>query len=141
MTNDVLMTITPEAFAAYQRGVKSVELRRRRLHMPAGSRIWFYVKLPVRAVALIARLESIGEVARSRVWSLYGERLGFARRDVDLYLDGCQWATVLELRGVRDIAGATLNELRQIEPDFNPPQIARRLLPDGVLHRLLVERL
>lgn len=138
MNNDVLMSITPSAAAAFALGDKTAELRRRRLTLPPGGRVWFYVTRPVMRVSLIARIDEVVEGSHRLLWEKYRRELAVERADFERYLFGTVYGCVIRLRGVKTLRDPPdLFTLRERDPSFHPPQVARRLLPDSVLLKLL----
>ena len=136
--NDAFMSLTPAAAAAYLVGNKTAELRRRPIKLAPGTRVWFYVKRPVGRVSLLGRVDEIVEASHRQLWSAYRHELAVERVDFEAYLFGTIYGSVIRLRGLRPISdGATLDDLRIVEPGFQPPQIVRSLAPDSrLLQRL-----
>lgn len=110
-------------------GNKTVELRRRFPHMPAGSRLWIYETMPTGAVVGVATITGMEAGTAEALWERHGKAIGVARKEFMAYLDGCAKASAISLADARAIAPIALSTLRSIRARFQAPQVMTLLSP------------
>lgn len=122
-------------------GTKSVELRRRRMHVNEGDLVWLYVKTPVAAVvgcAVVGQCVSDGPAA---LWTRYGSVSGLIRSDFMSYFEGVTEAFAMGVCNPRQMnRPVSLADLRKAFPNFHPPQFYCWLHSTSALRKLLVAR-
>src|SRR5256885_15767110 len=62
-------------------GTKTVELRRRPMHVALGSTVWFYVKMPVGSIVGCATVTGLHTLAPSTLWRRFGTVSGLKRQE------------------------------------------------------------
>lgn len=119
-------------------GSKSVELRRRTMHVEPGSIVWLYVKKPVGAVVGFATVGTTYSAAPSTVWRKYGRVSGLTKSEFVSYFDGVVLASAMALSGATKLnKPITLENLRVAVPGFHPPQFYSRLEKNSPIRRCL----
>lgn len=108
-------------------GQKTVELRRRFMNLPKGSKLWIYSTLPAGAIVAVAALHETVRDIPSELWTKYNDRIGIPRYEFDAYFEGCQLGVALELCDVRKIAPIKLDKIREIRGTRQMPQVAVRI--------------
>jgi predicted transcriptional regulator len=121
--HNVLFSIRPNHVAEILNGNKTVELRRRRPHIVAGSRIWIYATSPTAALKGYAKLDRVETAAPSTIWERFKGQVGVSKRDFDHYFAGQSVAHALVLSDVRELANPLiLKTIRKFVRGFHPPQ-------------------
>ncbi|MFN9475233.1 ASCH domain-containing protein [Acidovorax sp.] len=117
-------------------GTKTVELRRRTMHVPIGSTVWIYVKMPVGSVVGCAKVISLHTLAPSTLWSRFGPVSGLQRQEFFEYFSGLSKAFALGLsEPIRLTSPIPLSKLRDVSNGFHPPQFFANVASDGPLLR------
>ncbi|MGO8793019.1 MAG: ASCH domain-containing protein [Terriglobia bacterium] len=130
MCSDILISLHPKYCDKVMAGIKTVELRRRRLKVSPGTRVWIYTKRPRACIDAVAVIESIHEGSHNELWRQFGNRVAISRLDFNEYLAGASGACAIVLRSVHPLKRAIgLEEIRQEIQSFHPPQFFKRLLP------------
>ena len=86
---DILISLAPGYTRAILEGRKTVELRRRRINVNNGTRIWLYSKVPTGRVEGTARVQRMREADPKGISSKYSELVGISRAEFDEYFTGC----------------------------------------------------
>lgn len=135
------MTITHALISLEQRfadgilrSTKRVELRRRPMRLEVGTTIWMYVKVPVGKVIGSAQVHSMHELAPSTLWRRYGDVSGLARGEFYDYFSGLTKGFVVVLTSPKRLSEpVSLDQLRELNDAFQPPQFFQHLASDGPL--------
>ncbi len=138
---DILISIKPKYVEAILKGEKTVELRRRALRIPEGTRVWIYSTIPdghVRAVAVVKKME---EWAPSTIWKKNSKTMSLSKVEYNKYVDGCTKVCALHLSKVAALSTPMpLDELRTKEPGLNPPQFFKFIDSRSTLLRTLLRK-
>ncbi len=125
---DILISLAPGYTRAILEGRKTVELRRRRMRVSAGTRIWLYSKAPTARVEGTACVQLIYEADPKRLWSKYSDVVGISRAEFDKYFRGCAKGYAIVLGSACAIAPSLdLATMRNKVAGFHPPQFFKRL--------------
>lgn len=131
--NDILISVAPTHTRAILSGRKTVELRRRRIHVTGGTRVWIYSKVPVGSVEATAVVERVCQADPESLWSEFQQAVGITRTAFDQYFEGCTRGCAVVLRDVRPVNPAMkLAHLRTAFDGFHPPQFFKRLRWDHI---------
>ncbi|HEY3566582.1 MAG TPA: ASCH domain-containing protein [Thermoanaerobaculia bacterium] len=134
---DALISIKPIYVQQILSGIKTVEIRRRPIRIPPGTRLWIYSTRPdacVIAVTLIRKVEAGSPV---NLWPQIKGMVGISEERFMAYTAGLANITVLFLGCIEKLDPALdLEEIRGVLPHFHPPQFFS-WLPDGELLKLL----
>jgi predicted transcriptional regulator len=121
----VLLSVAPEFADKIAAGTKTVELRRRFPDVPVGTRVYFYVTLPVGAVtgrALIAQTDCDEPAA---LWARHHARVGLSHDRFAAYFAGCSRGFAVRLEDHESLDPVALAVLRSVFPGFVAPQSYR----------------
>jgi predicted transcriptional regulator len=136
----VLISVAQRFVTAYQSGTKTAEVRRRRLNVDPGTSIWIYTKLPIGRVELAGRVEQVVGGPPTRLWKKYGRRTGLTKQEFFTYVRGCEVAYLVLITHISVLAAQlSLRELRRMKRGFQPPQFAKKIGNEDVLHRALTD--
>jgi predicted transcriptional regulator len=109
-------------------GRKTIEVRRRRMHVPVGSQVWIYVKQPKAEIVATATVSDVHCSSPKSLWRRFSRRTGLSQSEFLSYLEGTSEAFALGLADVRTLrAPMSLSSLRNVEARFHPPQFYARL--------------
>lgn len=122
---------------AFLAGEKCVELRRRAPRLRPGTLVWFYAKVPYGRVMAVAKLRSVTVESTAVVWQTYNACMGISEAEFLSYVSDIETAAVLSFDAIIPVSHpANLQELRELEPGFQPPQFFRRIHSSKLLDRL-----
>lgn len=125
----LLISIRPAFIKAILDGTKTVELRRTRPSLPAGSTVLLYSTSPVKAIVGWACLAEVVEGAPDTVLKAHKGAAAISDTDFESYFDGSPTAVALHLCHVETAeTPLPLNELRLL--GIEPPQSWRYLASD-----------
>lgn len=130
---DILISLAPGYTRAILEGRKTVELRRRRMRVKTGTRVWLYSKAPTARVEGTACVQLVYEADPKRLWSKYSEVVGISRTEFDEYFRGCVKGCAIVLgRACAIVPALDLATMRNKVTGFHPPQFFKRLDPRDV---------
>ena len=115
-------------------GTKTVELRRRPMHVAIGATVWIYVKMPVGNLVGCAKVTGVHTLAPSTLWNRFGAESGLQRQEFFEYFSGLRRAFALRLGEPTRLASPIpLEALRGVSRGFHPPQFFANVASDGPL--------
>lgn len=115
-------------------GLKHIELRRRMMHVNPGTIALIYAKLPVGSIVGRVTIQAIETSSPRTLWKKYGTMCGLDRSEFFDYFTGARRAFALCLAGVTRFPHAlSLEEIRCLSSEFQPPQFFARLGPQHPL--------
>lgn len=136
-SDHVLISLRPNLIDAFLAGEKCVELRRRAPRLRPGTLVWFYAKVPYGRVMAVAKLRSVTVESTAVVWQNYNACMGISEAEFLSYVSDIETAAVLSFDSIIPVSHpADLQELRELEPGFQPPQFFRRIHSSKLLDRL-----
>src|SRR5438105_4886644 len=97
---DILISLEPHHSDNVLSGRKTVEIRRRRVHVQPGTRIRIYTKRPRARVDGFAIVESVHNGSREELWTRFGSKLAVTRPLYDAYMSGCRIGCAIVIRSV-----------------------------------------
>jgi predicted transcriptional regulator len=119
-------------------GSKTVELRRRSMHVAIGTIVWFYVKVPIGCILGRAQVSDVHTLSPSTIWRRFGTVSGLSRGEFFAYFSDSSTAFALGLeKPCRLTDPVSLDELRRVSAGFHPPQFFAHLPTDGALLRAM----
>lgn len=142
MTQHVLISLEERHANNILAGTKTVELRRRSMHVEPGTMVWFYVKKPVACIVGFAIAGTRIAAAPTAVWQRFGQVSGLEKKEFMDYFVGCKEASVMPLDAPTRLRNSVgLDEVRASVPGFHPPQFYIRMNDESPLRNLLTSRL
>ena len=129
---EILISVRPEFAEKLLGGEKSVELRRRPVRVPPGTRVWIYSTLPVGRLDAVAEVEAVHERSPSEIWDQYGHVSGVTQAALESYFSGVDQGCVVVFKRVQPIQRPlSLGLMRKRLGNFYPPQFFKRLEQDS----------
>jgi len=125
---NILISVERKYVARMLSGNKTIELRRRRLRLSAGTKVWIYSTSPRALVEAVAEIENIVSGPPQCLWDKYKHQTGVTKEEFDSYFSnsGTGWAVVL--RDIQPMQKTVpLATLRRNTRKFHPPQFFMRL--------------
>lgn len=108
-------------------GLKTVELRRRFMSLPLGSRLWIYSTLPVGALVATATIIAIDYDSPHALWSRYQSEAAVSESLFFQYFGGCDLGCAIQLDDVEPITPVPLESIRRIRGIDHIPQVATKI--------------
>lgn len=134
----IVISVKPKYAAQMLSGHKTVELRRRTVHVEPGSRVWIYTTVPEARIAAMATIVRVCTDHPERIWHRYKDSVGISSEEFDRYFCGSERACAIVLSDVQAVVPAVhLTELRKRAKRFHPPQFFKRLREGSVELNLL----
>lgn len=130
MCTDILISLHPRHCDNLVSGQKTVELRRRKIAVQPGTRVWIYSTRPRACVEAYATVEKVVSGTHDDLWNAFRDKVAVSRCEFDHYLAGTADAHAIVLKEVAPLKPSiTLKELRRKIAGFHPPQFFKRLAP------------
>ena len=130
MCSDILISLHPRHCDNLVSGRKTVELRRRKVAVRPGTRVWIYSTRPRACIEACAIVEAVFSGSHDELWTTFGEKAAVSRCEFDHYFAGTVDAHAIVFREVATLKRSIkLNELRRRLAGFHPPQFFKRLAP------------
>jgi predicted transcriptional regulator len=140
--SDALISIRPKHVDSILSGLKLIEIRRRRLRIESGTRLWIYSTLPSGRVEAMATVSSTESGEPEEMWGKVGDVSGTTYEKFMSYCRGRSEIFILWLSDVRRLVeGPDLETIRSHVPGFVPPQSFMWLAPEAPLLKVLSGRL
>lgn len=125
---DVLISVEGRHLAKMLNGEKTIELRRRRLKIAPGTRVWIYSKLPSGRVEAIGIVQEVIVHSPAQLWARFKDKFGISFQEFNDYLSGVQHACAIIFSSIFRLRNCVaLAELRRVTAQFQPPQFYKRL--------------
>ncbi len=140
MTNtvDILISVENRHIQNMLKGVKTIELRRRPIRIPKGSRVWLYAKIPEGKICACGIVRSIVEDTPEMIWKNYGDVSGLQKSEFQNYFSNSKNACAILFESVVPLKySISLNEMRKNVEGFHPPQFFKFLQVDSSELKLL----
>jgi predicted transcriptional regulator len=120
---DILISLKPQHADNLFHGKKTVELRRRRLKIAEGTRVWIYATAPTAAICGYANLVRIASGSPTQIWRSLGNQTAISREEFEEYFHARDVAYGLVLDDVMAMQPTlSLEGIRKAVNDFHPPQ-------------------
>ncbi len=129
----IVISVKPKYAAQMLSGQKTVELRRRTVHVEPGDRVWIYTTVPEARIAAVATIVRVCTDQPEKIWRRYKGAVGISSEEFDRYFSGSEQACAIVLDNVQAVVPALhLAELRKCAKRFHPPQFFKRLREGSV---------
>jgi predicted transcriptional regulator len=121
--DEILISLKPKYADHVFEGAKTVELRKRRLKVGPGTRVWIYATAPTAAIRGYANLAYIETGSPSQIWRDLGTQTGISKDEFEAYFEACELAYALVLTDVMEMKKTlSLAGIRKAVNNFQPPQ-------------------
>jgi predicted transcriptional regulator len=104
---DALISIRPIHVRQIISGCKAVEIRRRRLNVPVGTRLWIYSTRPDACVSVVARVRTIEVGSPGELWLRIQSMAGVSEEAFAEYCSGLDVVTAVYLHEVERFEGSS----------------------------------
>src|SRR5262245_54229114 len=120
---DILISLHRKYVQRMLDGKKSIELRRRAVHVARGTRVWIYSKSPYAVVEAFAVVDRVIRARPQELWNQYKDRVGISKSDFESYFLHVTVGCALVLRDIERLPhSVSLSEIRDHVSSFQPPQ-------------------
>ena len=128
MTDNILISIHNIHVNNILKGNKTIELRKRPIHVKNGTGIWIYNTMPFGRLEAYAIISNIDTDTPEKIWLKYQEKTGISKKAYDKYFCSSHIACAIELDGIQKIKQSLdLHTIRKELGKFHPPQFFKRL--------------
>ena len=112
----------------FRSGKKTVELRRRAVHLSPGTRVWIYSKLPRGTIELIGTVDEVVKASPANLWRKFGGRVGITKNEFSDYFQDSNLGSAILFREMRRLSPSVrLQKMRRVSSGFQPPQFLKFL--------------
>lgn len=119
-------------------GEKTVELRNRPVRLEKGTKVWIYEVRPKGCIVATAKVRAVSHGSPYKIWKDFGKKIGMRKKDFDEYMKGKTSVSAIVLGAVRKLRPClTLENIRESEENFHPPQFYKCLSQDEKLFEIL----
>jgi predicted transcriptional regulator len=134
-----LLSIWPDFLDRIFCGYKTAEVRKGTLRLLPGEKVWLYCTRPRARLEGFAIVEEVVSSTSVEIWSSLRERLGLSKHEYERYVEGRPQITVILFAEVVQFGRALkLEEIRESDPAFHPPQFYQRLAFDSAANSLFL---
>jgi len=136
--DNILISIKPKYAARIIEGKKRVEIRRRRMNVRKGDRLWIYSSCPLASIEAVAIVDSVVWGDPLEIWPCVSGLADISEETYSRYLAGSSSACAIYLGDVvRLTSPLSLKEIRRGNPGFHPPQFFQRIPDSSPLLKML----
>jgi predicted transcriptional regulator len=121
----LFISVKPEFATKIVRKEKRIELRKVKPHVKIGDYVIIYASSPIKSVIGFGTIQQIIETSPQTMWEKYSSLLGIDKLRFDNYYEGKERAIGIQIEDIRQISPIPLKDLRDITPNFQPPQVYR----------------
>lgn len=122
----LFLSVRPKYAERIMQGTKTVELRRACPDVSEGDKVVLYISSPTKAVMAISVVDNICCAEPNKLWRKIKDRVGVTRPEFEDYFNGAKVGVAIQIRDVQELPRPiTLSTLRNLWPDFSPPQSYR----------------
>lgn len=129
----LFIAVKPEYANKLISGKKDIELRKMRPHVKQGDYVIIYASAPVKAVLGFGKIKQIIECNPESMWERYSNRLGINKQSYFSYYNGYHKAIGIEFDMIKSVSPIRLEDLRKVDPNFQPPQIYRYVTNEDIV--------
>lgn len=125
---EALISIKPKYVNRILSGAKTVEIRRRRVNLEKGTRLWIYSTLPEGKIGSVGWIKSIEVSNSDDIWNKYSQQMGITYSEYCNYVCGAKEVSAINIENIKEVSPApTLDSLRSTIGKFYPPQFFSRI--------------
>ena len=129
----LFIAVKPEYAKKLISGRKDIELRKMKPNVQSGDYVIIYASAPVKAVVGFGKVKTIIMCSPQEMWNKHSERLGIDKQGFYSYYNGYSKAVGIEFEMIKAVAPIGLVELRNVDPNFHPPQIYRYVTNEDII--------
>ena len=129
----LFIAVKPEYAKKLISGKKDIELRKMKPNVQPGDYVIIYASAPVKAVLGFGKVKTIIECTPKCLWESYSNRFGINEQSYLSYYDGYHKAIGIEFDMIKSVLPIGLEELRRVDPSFQPPQIYRYVTNEDIV--------
>ncbi|OAV70416.1 50S ribosomal protein L22/unknown domain fusion protein [Bacteroidales bacterium Barb4] len=122
---NLFISVKPEFAKKIIRKEKRIELRKVKPHVEIGDYVIIYASSPLKSVIGFGKIQQIIEMSPEKMWKQYSSLLGIDKLRFDNYYNGKEKAVGIKIKEIQQINPIHLEALRNIVPNFQPPQVYR----------------
>jgi len=139
---NILISLEPRYAESILSGSKIYELRKRAVRACPGTAVWIYSKIPEGRVVGWANIVALHSGSPAMLWRKCGSGAAVSREEYSLYFSHHKLAFALELDCASRLSRPIrLEELRSVDPAFQPPQFYKYLQDsDRVLKKIAARK-
>jgi predicted transcriptional regulator len=125
---NILISMHETHASNFRVGKKTVELRRRTIHLSPGTLVWIYTKVPKGSVELLGTVDEVIRDSPKNLWRRFGAKSAISKGQFDLYFEDALQGSAIILREIKQLSPTVkLDRMRRISTGFNPPQFFKKL--------------
>ena len=121
----LFISVKPEFAKKIIAKEKQIELRKVRPNVRMGDYVIIYASSPTKSVIGFGSVQQIIETTPELMWKEHSSLLGIDKSRFDSYYYGKERAIGIKIREIQKIAPIPLENLRNVTPNFQPPQVYR----------------
>ena len=125
MNKYLFISVKPEFANKIISNKKTIELRKLKPNVMIGDYIIIYASSPMKSVVAFGIIKNIIKTTPKIMWKNFSSSLGIDKQRFDNYYNGYQNAIGIELSEITTIDPVHLTDLKNIDPQFHPPQLYR----------------
>jgi predicted transcriptional regulator len=134
----LFISVKPEFAKKIIAREKKIELRKVKPRVKIGDYVIIYASSPVKSVIGFGMVQQIIETSPKQMWEKHSSILGIDKSQFDEYYEGKERAIGIKIRKIQQITPIPLEDLRNITPNFQPPQIYR-YVSDMDICRIIID--
>jgi predicted transcriptional regulator len=143
---DALISIKPKYVHRFLSGEKTIEIRRRRVNLAVGTRLWIYSTMPEGSISAVGVIKAVDVSTCEDIWAKYSSQMGITYDEFCAYVYGAKEISAINIDNIKRVFPApTLANLRRNMGQFYPPQFFVKInknnkLWDALQKVTLIER-
>jgi predicted transcriptional regulator len=129
---DILISVEERHASNLIAGIKTVELRRKKVNVSEGTRVWIYSKLPRGEIQAVGIVRKVIADTPPNIWRSCGRESAITKPEFDNYFAGNAAAYAIIFQEVKPLAPILdLVSIRNRIAHFQPPQFFKKLACDS----------
>lgn len=133
----LFISIRPEFISKILLNEKKIELRKLKPKVNIGDYLIIYVSSPLKSVVAFSMIKKLIDTSPQNMWKKYSSLLGIDKSKFDNYYVGKKRAIGIELENIIRIEPMHLYDIRDVIPNFQPPQIYRYVQDMNIFRDLI----
>jgi predicted transcriptional regulator len=133
----LFISIRPAFASGFLTDQKKIELRKTKPNVNIGDYVILYVSSPLKSVIAFGMIKKLIDTSPQNMWKKYSSLLGIEKSEFDNYYVGKKRAVGIEIENIIKIDPIHLYDIRDVIPNFQPPQIYRYVHNMSIFRNLL----